>query len=773
MTGDPSARVPREVVNPFPATAVASGAETVTVSTPAIHEARHLLDGYLTAPAKAGSGNVIAIVGDYGTGKTHLAAELLRHIDRTAGSTTHTISLEASTGTFVRLYHAFVAQLDQVDVTRRVREYYTDVVADDLGLSELTAGLVPKLRSGELDPVQVVDQLKLMDSDLLQRVRRKLEDVTNKEEFSTALTLLLRTGFDRAVWEWFRGGVPDQILVDRNIKDPIMSDDDALEAMGVFALLYGHRGHRFVLVIDELDKLLSTSPEAATPTTATPTMGFKRMLEVFAAANALLILVGLPDYIDAVGKTVVERVGRIIRVSALTTGHVEEYIRRRQQEASDTATLAPFTHNSVKYLVDITDGVARKVVRLCHHLYRKAVSEGTEVTEAMVREVARAQVGFFVNIESVRREVRRTLDAQGLRYVRDYSIGSDARAHVDYWIPLGDRDSGCAVLITNSVFGTHDVQRLNETAILIKNAVADAQTVLIVLGYLPAVLSQELTEVFGIEPLVYDRWTFNESLAAILSTRARLVEDASTDDPLTVVRNNVERMNRQQINTQRLIEKLAAYVDTMQASTNHEFGAIRRDLDGITQALQSTGVAWTTGQGTAPPSLPQSVSVLFDDTSSALSALSQVDDVFQKALTGAGRSLPDAVEARMAIRTRLGSAKLFEAVGVVSLLRTLLDAFRNAVTDWYRLHASGVRDVDKEELSALCRSYDALYDVLPLFRLTEFDEFEVSMGGAEESFRQTLGSTRLADTYEAFNDFASRVQTALLSELFSASATGD
>lgn len=762
MTSDPSALVPFELVNPFPATAVASGAETVTVSTPAIHEARHLLDGYLTAPAKVGSGNVLAIVGDYGTGKTHLAAELLRHIGRTAGSTTHTISLEASTGTVGRLYHAFVAQLDQADVTRRVREYYADIVADDLGPSEHAAGLVPKLRSGELDPVQVVDQLELMDSDLLQRVRGKLEDVTNKEEFGTALTLLLRTGFDRAVWEWFRGGVPDQILVDRNIREAIRSDADALEAMGVFALLYGHRSHRFVLVIDEVDKLLSTSQD-----TVTAPVGFKRMLEVFAAANALLILVGLPDYIDAVGKTVVERVGRIIQVSALTTEHVEEYIRRRQQEASGSAILAPFTHDSVKYLVDITDGVARKVVRLCHYLYREAASEGpqAQVTEAMVREIARAQVGFFVNIESVRREVRRTLDAQGLPYIRDYSIGSNANARVDYWIPLGDGDSGCAVLITGSVFGTHDVELLNETAIMIKNAVTDAETVLIVVGYLPAVLSQELTDVFGIEPLVYDRWTFNESLAAILSTRASRVEEASAEEPLTVVRNKVERMSRQQTNTQRLIEKLAAYVDTIQASTSHEFGAIRRDLDGITQALQSTSGGRMTDRGAAPPSLPQSVSALFEDTSSALSKLSLVDEVFQKALTGAGRSLPDAVEARMAIRTRLGSPKLFEAVGVVSLLRTLLDAFRDAVTEWYRLHASGVRDVDKEELSALCRSYDALYDVLPLFRLTEFDEFEVSMG--------SLGSTRLADTYDAFNDFAGRVQAALLSEIFAVSATGN
>ncbi|MGH3549815.1 MAG: AAA family ATPase [Pseudonocardiaceae bacterium] len=760
MTDDPSSLVLPDMLNPFPATAVASGAETVTVETPAMREARHLLAGYLTAPPKSGFGNVIAIVGDYGTGKTHLAAELLRFIGRTAGDTAHTIDIEASTGTFVLLYQKFVAQLDQMDVMCRVREYYADIVAEEVGLSELTADLAPRLRSGELDPVLVVDRLNLMGSDLLQRVRRELEDVTSKEEFSTALTLLLRTGFDRAVWEWFKGGVPDQILVDRSIKDPIATDADALEAMGVFALLYGHRGHRFVLVIDELDKLLSTSRDTNTATVD----AFKKMLQVFAAANALLILVGLPDYIDAVGATVVERIGRIVRVSALTTDHTEEYIRRSQQEAGGAATLAPFTRDTVKYLVEITDGVARRVVRLCHHLYRKAVSEGGQVTQAMVREAARAQFGFFVNIESVRREVRRTLDAQGLRYFRNHPIGPDVKTRVDYWIPLSDTGSGCAVLLSDSVFGSREVRLLNERAILIKNAVAGAETLLIVVGYLPSALSQDLTDAFGMEPLVYDHWTFNESLAAILSTRARLIEETSAEDPLTVVRNRVERMNRQQTNTQQFIEQLAAHVEAMRASSSHEFEVIRSDLDGITQALQPAAVPQTPDQGAVPAGLPRRVSALFDDASSALSALSRVDGVFREALAGADRSLSDAVEARMAIRTRLASSKVFEAMGVVSLLRTLLTAFRDAVTDWYRPHAGGaVPDVDKVELGALCRSYDALYDFLPLFRLNELEELELPPGGAGESFYQTVRSTREKNTYEALDGFGRRVQNALLS----------
>jgi len=49
--------------------AVASGAETITWDTTALGETRDLLKQYLGQPRK-GAGNVIAIVGDYGTGKT-------------------------------------------------------------------------------------------------------------------------------------------------------------------------------------------------------------------------------------------------------------------------------------------------------------------------------------------------------------------------------------------------------------------------------------------------------------------------------------------------------------------------------------------------------------------------------------------------------------------------------------------------------------------------------------------------------------------------------
>ncbi|MFD2420160.1 AAA family ATPase [Amycolatopsis pigmentata] len=724
--------------NPFPTQAVATGHETLTLDTAAIREARRLLDEYLSAPATFSRGTVIAVVGEYGTGKTHLVAEMGRHI---AGSPrrslTYTISLEASEEGFVALYKSFVRGLDQRDVTRRVREYYADLVADELESSELTQALARPLRAGQLDPLELVDRVNLIESDLLARLRSRLTDVTQKEEFSIALTLLLREGFYDAAWEWFRGGAPDQILVDRGIRDPIATDELVLEAMGVFALLYGRRGHSFVLLIDELHKLLSTARNPAAATIA----AVKKLLQVFAAADGLLVLVGLEDYIDVVGKDSVERLGQVIRMAPLTTEDAETYITRAKVAAGGEATLWPFSPDTVRYLLKITDGVARQFIRLCHHLYRRAVDVRTAVTEPMIREVARDRI-VLDTVDSVRNEVRAVLDAQGLLYYRQHRLGANVR--VDYWIPFGDEESGCAVIVTGSIFDADEVAPLREAAIEIRKAAPGADTVLVVVGFLPSVLQDEITDFFGIEPLMYDQWTFQGGLSSILAGRISVFESASSEDPVVLLRNRLERMNRQYTNTRLYLQQLTASVDTMRTSSEYHFSAFHRSLDDLAQAVQPT----RSEAGEAPsPGLPADVTGLFDQADEALSVAGKVDNAIREALSGG-------IRARDALRTSL-STRVFEAMGVAAVIRSLLAEFQREVTDWYRRYVRKERDADRTTLSALCHNYDSLYDQVPVFRLNDLEDFELYATRASGTPRQR--------GYLALSGFGGRVQDALLS----------
>src|SRR5262249_50828237 len=135
-------------VNPFSPTAVARiDGDLVTVDTAAIREARSYLEAYLNAPdlpaasdltASPTAGNVIAVVGDYGAGKTHLTVELLQHAAANRAKNVHVMYLDARPAGFVELYRLFVEELDREEVHRQVRAYYDEVVIRDLEGSELT-----------------------------------------------------------------------------------------------------------------------------------------------------------------------------------------------------------------------------------------------------------------------------------------------------------------------------------------------------------------------------------------------------------------------------------------------------------------------------------------------------------------------------------------------------------------------------------------------------------------------------------------------------------
>lgn len=733
MTEPTSAPAAPEPHNPFPSMALASTDETVTVETSAVHQARSLVEGYVNTPATTSAGGyVIAIVGDYGVGKTHLAIELCRTVDRSRANHTHSVFIEAHRETFVDLYQRFVKELDQQDVTDRVRDYYADIVATELERSELTAEVALRLRSGELDPIDVVDRLRLMDSDLLERVRHKLQDVTRKPEFATALTLLLRPGFGRAVWEWLTGTKPDQILADRGIRDPIDTDTDALEAMGVFALLYGHRDHLFVLIVDELDKLLSRSRETAQATVD----AFKKMLEVFVRAKALLVLAGLPDYVEVVGANTVERFGQVIRVAPLTTPQAVQYITTKLGHQESPTPLVPFTTDVVRYLVDLTNGVARKVIRFCYQLFSTATAENSIISEAMVRDVARGEYGV-ANADVVRESVRRVLDSEGLPYQRDHRVGLESRTTPDYWIPVDNTDGGVAIVITESVFDATGANQLAEQAVAIRNAASDAATILVVAGFLPAKVVQTLTTGFNSEPITYNVWTINDDLGALLRGRIKTIEARSARDPLLLISDRLERLSRQQTNSQRYMEELALHID--------ELG---RTPIQIVTAGGGEQVNITTEVAQSYTSLPGKVVRLFDDASDTLSALHWPLDYY-RGLLGS---------------TREGNAqlskRLLEMAGVTDLLRTLVTVFQDAVLGWFLSHSEPYADSAHDELARMCRQYDSACEALPLYGLHEIGS--LAPGSTGRLVSTAARTAQAPDLLVNFEGLGSRVRQALL-----------
>jgi Cdc6-like AAA superfamily ATPase len=726
--GPPAARP----VNPFSPTAVArvaeNGTDATTVVTVAIRDATSHLDNYL----RNGDGGIVAVVGDYGTGKTHLAVELLAHTRQVAGPGGQAIYLDAPADTFLSLSRRFLARLSR-DAVRDLLERYR---AEPDGAA----------------PPRGSDPSPESTARLTRRLREDLAEVTSEPAFGTALAMLLDPATEAMAWDWLMGYPPGPALAAAGVTASVDVEATAVEAMGVLALLYGRRHERFVLVLDDLDKILSASGrpghEAMGP--------FERMLGVFASAGAFLVIAGLPDMLHLLSPDVRQRIGPIVRMSALTGEDVRTFIRQSQLRAFGEARLAPFTVETTEYLTNLADGVPRRVIRLCYHLFQRAVQAGTPVTHVMVREVVRVQFDL-ASRQDVGADVRRVLTLDGWSYQRDHLVGSMRDLPVDFWIPLEEQSAGCCVLLTESVLKSEEVDELNRRVVAIRAAVPDSEAILVVVGHLPADFAAELSGTFSVEPIVHNPQSFADDLSASVKASMRRLEQVVGSDALTSVRQRVERIHRQQTNTQRSIEQLSYQLDEMR-------GELRQDLSGSADRLDSDAAAQRrrAATGTASP-LPGRVARVFVEAIQALDQLTgferRLRDSFAPPRTGAG----PLADSGTPLRSRLRSRDVQRALGTSMVLRRLIEAFRDGVEQWYDSHSRDPQPTDLERLDRLCETYDGIAEYLPLFQLDALGDLATPGEGGDDADEPTDRSRSWSEARSVFDGLSGRVRQLMVS----------
>ncbi|TMQ91030.1 hypothetical protein ETD83_32775 [Actinomadura soli] len=733
----------RSTVNPFPAAAVARRTalsdDLITVPTAAIRQALSFADDYLAGwkadgGARAASGNVVAVVGEYGMGKTHLALELLRHISRAAGQDVRHLYLDAPADTFLALYkQRFVAELTKDELRQRVQEYYADLVADSLSQSKLTDHAAQRLRNREVQAEAVIERLGLMENVFIQKLRQRLRAITENEAFATALTLFLQPEFEYAVWEWLRGHVPDQALVERGITTAIDTDTAALEAIGVVAFLYGRQSRRFVLVIDELEKVLSSPHSPGTDTAR----AFKKLLEVFGAARAFLVLCGLPDFLEALPEDVRQRVGCIVRPSALSPTETRQYILDSQERAGQPRELAPFTEATVDYLVTLASGNARTIVKLCYHGYRMARARGTNVTQAVIREVAREQFQLATQ-DDVRSEIARVLDLGGWLF-QAQAAPKGTKARADFWVVHGEDGGGCAVLIADSVLGQKDASVLAKQVEKVKDGREDRAVLLVVNGYLAETAIPALSGAGDRPPLVHSQRRFAEDFDAAIKGVMQRLEATDRESELKILRQQIDRLGRQQSQILGGIRSLGQERDEVRRVLADLGDSHRQDTETLTASLNEvarltqrtseSGIAGaqtsydsTTGlnqptihgdvhmhfhgpvenspEPTKPSVLPEEVDALFTEALDRLEKLTPQTEIIASLFGGqadrsAHRSITDV------------TSDFLLVVGTWAMLRDTIAEFRTAIDAWFRTDPK-----QPDELRDLCRSYDSAFSFL-------------------------------------------------------------
>ncbi|MBP2326284.1 Cdc6-like AAA superfamily ATPase [Kibdelosporangium banguiense] len=750
--------------NPFSPLAVARAVsfDEVSIETDAIREAYAAVRGYLETrtPSPEGlpvrSGNVLAVCGDYGTGKTHLAGWLMRHVRDATEGAVDPLYLDPASDSFLDLYRAFVTKLGLSAIQSRVNELYADIVADSMQGKGMTSDVVQWLKDGEIEPRLVVERLGLTESMLLKAVAGMLGSLTGDNDLAQALTLLLRPGFETAVWEWLMGSPPEPVLTDREITKVVGTERAALDMLGSLTLLMGGQQRHFVVVVDEFHELFLGHGRTDTEVLD----GFQKLLEVFSAANAFLVLAGVPEALTVLPAGVRQRIGRVVMMSGLSVDTVCEFITLAQHRQFGVARLSPFSRDTVAYLVSLSGGRARTVIRLCHELYRIAVTGRQPVSEEMITQVVRDQLGTS-STQDVPADVRRVLDGKGLSYLRDHVLGGP-ESRADFWLPLGD-DTGCAILVTRSLLEPDDVDRVNRRKIAIQVCRPQATVVIVVNGVVSDRVNQLVRESFDLYPLIYRPGQFIEDLNAVIDTVTTRLRRLHDENPFNAMQERIDQLNRQQTTVMSALEQVVVQSENSQAAVNRSFALLQRDIADLTAAAY--GVVTSAPERGQP--LPADVDRLFTEPISLLDRLIEFNGVFDGAFPQPGWDPDQAADVRDELQNLLRSRALIEANGAAAALRQAVLAFRRVVAEWYhseevRMSSERLTDDAEDRLDTLCRAYGSIVEFVPIDRLEPL----IRRGRQPDFIARVSQSLRRADLDAALDVLHVRVRRALLKSVF-------
>ena len=528
-------------INPFPVTAVANFYNNIQnsliVETGAIKRTKEIVQNWIISNS---DGITIAIQGEYGTGKTQLAIELRKYIRGYSENKYHFICLDNPSISFLEMYkNRFLNELSKMQVLERLEECYFDIVLSELENDDLYRGIIQRKRK-LLKSVELIEQLGLPKSKYDRIFEKKLKSVTENARFVPALLLLMMPQFEDEMWEWFNGAEPSDALRERNVDFSMNSDTFALEAIGVFAFLFGQQGHRFVLFIDEMEKIVSNTEE----TKQESFEALKKLFETVKATKSMLILCGLPDYYDAFPKDAKQRVGFEIKTKAITLPEIKEYISNANKRYNGIESCFPFSDSLLNNILDFSKGNIRTIIRILYHSGNWYIDNKLDIDENALCVILKNAYGTF-DTSNVSAVLNQIFISKGWLFEEKKIFKCDKKEMIiDYWIPsvLTKKDTiekGIEVYIIQNVVSNDEYKIID--AKICKNT--NNLKLLIVEGFISEKFYELLLKKVK-HIMKFGANNFNELFVSVIENERARYENELNKDNLLITNEKIEQLSR-------------------------------------------------------------------------------------------------------------------------------------------------------------------------------------------------------------------------------------
>lgn len=528
-------------INPFPVTAVAnfynSTQNSLIVETTAIKKTKKIVSEWIKTNK---DGVTIAIQGEYGTGKTQLAIELRKYIRSFNEEKYHFICLDSPSISFFEMYkNRFLIELTKRQVLERLEEYYLEIVVSDLIDDALYGNLVQSkqklLKSNEL-----IEKLGLPKSKYDRIFESNLGSITRNVKFVPALLLLMMPQFEVEVWEWFNGGEPSEALKERGVNFSINSDMLALESIGVFAFLFAQQEHKFVLFIDEMEKIISNTEQTKTESFE----ALKKLFETVKVTKSMLILCGLQDYYEALPKDAQQRISYEVKTKSVSLMEIKKYISNANQNLNNITDCFPFSERTIENILDISNGNIRTIIRLLYHSCNWYIENEVEIDEKALCDILKNAYGTF-DTSNVSMNLAQIIISKGWLFEENRVLMCEEKTvTIDFWLPsiLTQKNAvekGIEIYIVQNVISENEYQHVFDNVCSKSNNCR----LIIVEGFISEKYYNLLLKNVN-RIMKYRASDFNELFISVIEGEMVKYEKELNQDNLLITNEKIEQLSR-------------------------------------------------------------------------------------------------------------------------------------------------------------------------------------------------------------------------------------
>ncbi|WP_437015152.1 hypothetical protein [Streptomyces sp. enrichment culture] len=679
-------------------------------------------------------GRVLALVGEFGLGKSHLAAQVTDVLRESTPLPALWVIGQPSVDMRSVFQHRVMSPHDDIeamaDFMQAITDYYADVTAelleqDDTGrLGAAREEFLRGLRDRRLDPQKIARAFDLDEELIHSHLRRHLRGVTDHRAFATALALLPNQVYQEDIFNWLSGEAPAPPLQQRGVTQPIQGIQGVFEAFAVFSLVYGQSDRPYALVLDEVDKIVDwTAQDRALFLNA-----FEMLVNRYVNQGGLLVFCVRPDLWSSLPASLHERV-LPLWLDSWERPATEELIKQHllgSGRVPPDKSCAPFSDPAVTQIVTLSDGVPRQILRICEGAWdHAALSRSPKIDTEAVHEAIRTTHEKRPMGEAARLLERVLAGDQWWHNVppRDLAdLPGPPGSGEPRWIEV-TRTAWIVLLPVRSLLtrsGVGDIAGFLGHARDVAGS-AGIEMLVVVNGHACRQMRRQVADATGTMPLVLDDPRFDTALRSGVQSLA-------------------ERLRASRDST--VLEKLSNRLDVLQGQQQ----TLLERVDSIDHSLDNPRIL-----SPAPTAdslaerLPEPVRAHFREAQEALDRLLEEGEGPRLSLVPVTRS---AAGRPPRPRRLLVDDTALRSMGAVVLARRLLEAFRDAIVGWWEAEASGgdterLAGRDQGELFAICRGFEISLESLPRLDRGGADPLSGSPGAATDPGERA--QDRLAD----------------------------